>query len=538
MGLNRNDELQINNYIQILNSDSSLILQSQLFSFNNYIKLKDEMDINSIRDIFNLRHKLNKDQKELLDNFTPRNLLEFRDNASKFSKLELLSINDEKVLVKNGVFTFIQLQKTSIDELHQMKIAAAKAEEIPYILGVGWQNIQDLSENIISTVSTLKVQTVAELLSLNLQLDLPDKISITKPIELNQFYPDHALPSVLTNNQILTLGDVLETDKAIKLYKNLDNDLLNLISFLHQSIRRIPKISDKWLPKLERNSIIRIWQYLNTDSTILAGFCSSSSKAQEEQKQNISIAPILKNCKLTFSTASPKDSEILSSHGLFSASEINEIGLLSRYLDTNKTAKDTISRYVMLIGMEISRLQSFWDLPKKEKWILAGKYRLIRDVFLENSKFGSKLLNSALKQEFIKEIKLDKWIGEATFKNYTVHQFAYEYYGGRVDENTSALQKLIAPLDLISSLLPQHIISGYKFEITTVLDLLLSIAEGSVAKKLMISDSLLLKVIDEISVLEAATTRIPKLGIVSSSIQVSLSEAGFYSWSQVLCKFT
>ncbi|MCE7734364.1 MAG: hypothetical protein GPJ54_05760, partial [Candidatus Heimdallarchaeota archaeon] len=537
-GLNRNDELQINNYIQILNSDSSLMLQSPLFPFNDYIKLKDDMGMNLVRDIFNSRHELSKDQRDLLDNFTPKKLIELRDNASKFSMLELLSINDEKILVKNGVFTFIQLQQTGIDELLQMKIAAAKAEEIPYILGVGWQNVEGLSENTRSTVSSVKVQTVAELLSLKLQLDLPEKISIIKPIELKQFYSDLALPNILIDNQILTLGDVLETNKGMKLYKKGDNDLLILISFLHQSIRKIPKISNKWIPKLERNNIIRVWQYLNTDSAILAGFCSSSSKAQDEQKQNISITTILKKVKLTFSTATPEDGEILLSHGLFSASEMNSVGLLSKYLDTDKAASGIISKYVTLVGMEIYKLQSFWDLPKIDKWKLAAKYKLIRDVFLENPKLGSNLLKSALKQEFINEVKLGKWIDAAAFKNYTVHQFAYEYYGGRLDDNTSLLQKLLVPLDIIPSLQALHIISGYESEITTVLDLLLVSAEGTAIKRLLLNESLHQKVIDEIGTLESVRTPIPKLGIVSSSIQVSLNEAGFYSWNQVLGKFT
>ncbi|OLS21551.1 MAG: hypothetical protein HeimC2_33080, partial [Candidatus Heimdallarchaeota archaeon LC_2] len=538
-GLNRNDEIQITTYLQILNSDLSLLFSSGIFSLSEYYQLKKEFSILTVREAFLQRNQLNSDQKKLLGNFTPNQLLQYMEISSKFSQLEILSLNDERILIKNGIYTFLDLLKTTRQELLGLKIAENKVIELGQILTVGWRSIDDLSKELTDYLDNLDINSVAEVLSINLpsEMNLPEKISVTKPIELRVFYHEGITPKVLIDNNILTLDDVLKTNKALKLYADQNEKFLSLLKFLHQSIKSISNIPNKWVVKLENEKIYRIWQYLITDSGSLASICSSSSKAQDDVKIGITFENIKIRDKLTYKVVIENDEKILFNNGFISASELVQDGLLTKYIAKNKATEKIIANYIKAAELEIWKISSFWDLDKVNRWRIARKYTTIRELLQDEIKLGSKILNDAVALNFIEEKSVNKWITDTSLKNLSVHNFAFNYYRGSINSDTQGLAVLLSPLDVIPSVKPSHIIQGYKHEITTVLDVLLITEEAKAKNKIGITSSEFENIINEFNSIELPETQIPKLGIVSTSIVNSLVEAGFFSWSQILGKF-
>ncbi|MHA2098294.1 MAG: DNA topoisomerase VI subunit B [Candidatus Kariarchaeaceae archaeon] len=533
-GLNRNDEIQLSNFMQILNSDISLLLNADEFSLDHYYKLKNDLNLHSVRDAFVQRNQLGAKQKKLLNSFTPNQLTNLRDSGTKFSVLEILSLNDERLLVKNGIFNFIALRDTSSNDLLNMKIAENKVNELQQILGVGWQSMQSLSDQLITHLKTTNVVSVAEVLSLKLpiELNLPEKVSVKKPIELRTLYSEGKIPDILAKNKIEILSDVLDTDKGLKLYNTNDEDFIRLIKFLHQSVNKIPKIPDKWIPKLQTNGIHRIWQYLLTDTSDLARFCSTSSKAQEEIKGGITLNKVIIKQKLSFKALSESETQILITNGLNSASELTFEGLLTKYTGHVKASSSVIKKYVNAGEIEIWKIASFWELDKGTRWRIAGKYVSIRDLLSDDPKVGSQILSDAISKNYIVETPLNQFV--KIDGNLSVHKFAYNYYRGLTTRDSRGMSKLLAPLDIIPSINPSTMINSHKNGITTVLDILLLKDGDNVGKKMGLSSHEFDKILSEIPSLQIPSSAIPKLGLVSTSIISSLIEAKFYSWAQIL----
>jgi hypothetical protein len=383
-----------------------------------------------------------------------------------------------------------------------------------------------------------KMQTVADVMqSLDiLQIPMSTPIKINQERKLSDLLGE--LPESIAALEIESVSELMQDKKAIGLLNAQDKDALQIFSLLNRSVRSIPSINQKWLPKLEENGVLRIWQYITEDPVTLADYCGTSVKAQEDYKEKLSLNKIA-GSEVKFPTQFKKDIDLFSKYGVYTLQELVSEGFMAGYVESNEEFSTKLSSYKAGLMVPIHHTVHFWTLDPTSREDLAKMGVTLSELREANSELTQGVLLDALKENLRDGQALDEWLDPKELKSLakqgvsTVEDWIFRNIRGEIDPTSASFKKFRSTLDLVPDLPIKQIVNGYQNGITHISDILLE-DEKELAKKLKTTANKIVTFLDTMKEGNYFSPQLPNLGLVSTSIVEAMREGGITSWAQIL----